>query len=91
MSCFMEKEVNNPKFPRLSEEVRRLKTTEGGASAVCEVMEKYKEEAIIQNTVELCCDFGISKEITIKKLMQKFNMSEQVANEVYEKYASVSV
>lgn len=32
MSCFTEKQVDNPKFPKLSSEVKRLKTTEGGAS-----------------------------------------------------------
>lgn len=46
MACFMEKEVNNPKFPALSSEVTRLKATEGGACAVCEVMEKYNKIAV---------------------------------------------
>ena len=41
MSCFTKKLVDNPKFPELSAEVKRLKSTEGGASAVCEVMQKY--------------------------------------------------
>ena len=35
MSCFMKKEVNNPKFPALSAEVRRLKETEGGIETMC--------------------------------------------------------
>lgn len=46
MACFMKKEVNNPKFPALSSEVTRLKSTEGGARAVCEVMEKYEKIAV---------------------------------------------
>ena len=45
MSCFKQKEVNNPKFPETSAEVARLKETEGGTTAVCEVMEKYEQIA----------------------------------------------
>lgn len=46
MACFTKKEVKNPKFPKLSNEVKRLKETEGGLKAVCEIMEKYNREAV---------------------------------------------
>lgn len=46
MSCFIKKEVKHSKFPELSAEVSRLKETEGGAQAVCEVMEKYEKIAV---------------------------------------------
>ena len=46
MACFTKKEVKNSKFPKLSGEVQRLKETEGGLSAVCELMEKYNQEAV---------------------------------------------
>lgn len=49
MSCFIKKEVNNPKFPRFSSEVRKLKETEGGLSTMCELMEKYNQEAVNKN------------------------------------------
>lgn len=52
MACFMKKEVNNPKFPNLSAEVTRLKETEGGARAVCEVMEKYEKIAVKEEKIE---------------------------------------
>ena len=45
MSCFLKKEVKNPKFPAMSAEITRLKETEGGTRAVCEVMEKYEQIA----------------------------------------------
>ena len=41
MKCFKQRTVDDPKFPVLTEEVKHLKETEGGASAVCEVMQKY--------------------------------------------------
>ena len=45
MSCFMEKNVNNPKFPALSEGVTELKETEGGISSMCQIMQRYEEQA----------------------------------------------
>jgi len=42
MSCFTRKQVENKRFPIMTDAVKRLKTTEGGASAVCEVMQKYE-------------------------------------------------
>ena len=73
MDCFMEKKVRNPKFPALSAEVTRLKETEGGAQAMCEVMEKYEKQAAlkalqheriekIQNLIKLGC----TKEFILK-------------------------
>ena len=52
MDCFVEKKVRNPKFPALSAEVTRLKETEGGAQAMCEVMEKYEKQAVMAERVE---------------------------------------
>lgn len=73
MACFMKKEVKNPKFPALSSEVTRLKATEGGARAVCEVMEKYNkiavDEALKVERIEKILAMlkeGISKEMILK-------------------------
>ena len=46
MACFVKKEVKNSKFPIMSAEVTRLKETEGGTQAVCEVMEHYENLAV---------------------------------------------
>ena len=45
MRCFMQQEVHDPRFPKLSSRVYYLKEQEGGVSAMCEIMEKYMEEA----------------------------------------------
>lgn len=39
MQCFMQKEVHNVRFPKLSSRVRYLKEEEGGISVMCEIME----------------------------------------------------
>lgn len=69
MACFMKKEVKNPKFPSLSAEVSRLKETEGGAQAVCEVMEKYEKIAVHNEKIEriqAMIKEGLSKEIILR-------------------------
>ena len=53
MACFTKKEVKDPSFPELSNEVKRLKTTEGGMNAMCAVMEKYEAEAANNATKKL--------------------------------------
>ena len=45
MSCFTRKQVNNPKFPVFSAEVKDLKQSEGGTLAMCKVMEYYENIA----------------------------------------------
>ena len=44
MDCFLQKEIDNAKFPELTNRVHYLKHEEGGVNAVCEVMRKYSEE-----------------------------------------------
>ena len=41
MNCFIQKDVQNPKFPVFSKRKQYLKKDEGGVSIICEVMEKY--------------------------------------------------
>ena len=86
MSCFTKKEVNNDKFPKLSAEVTRLKTTEGGVSAMCEVMEKYINEAEIKATIRVSRDFGASDVQIIEKLMKDFSLTKEKAEESLQNY-----
>ena len=68
MECFTQKEVNNPKFPKLSGRVTEIKTTEGGATSMCELMEKYNKEAADKAVLE-------EKARTIGILIKKRNMT----------------
>ena len=45
MTCFLEKEVDNPNFPEFSKRMKFLKHEKGGLDAVCDVMERYEEIA----------------------------------------------
>lgn len=63
----IKKEVDNPKFPLLSSEVKRLKETEGGVHAVCEVMQKYENIAIQKDHIA-----------KIKKMIQRGYSKEEI-------------
>ena len=47
-SIFLQKEVDNAKFPKLTNRVHYLKHEEGGVNAMCEVMEQYSKKAYKQ-------------------------------------------
>ena len=79
MSCFTQKQVNNPKFPVFTRRMNELKNEEGGLNIMCEVMQKYeqiaaedaaKKERIeaIQNMIEL----GLTEE----KILTKYTKEE---------------
>lgn len=67
MSCFMKKEVKNPKFPALTAEMTRLKETEGGVQAVCDVMKKYEDIAVRNERIEM-----------VKKMIEKGYSKENI-------------
>lgn len=46
MRCFLQRTVNNPKFPKLSRSVSILKNTEGGRRTVCEAMKEIVEREV---------------------------------------------
>lgn len=84
MSCFTKKEVNNPKFPNLTRRVTELKSTEGGASAMCEVMEKYiaegraegRAEGIAEGKLEQLIELVKDNLLSIANAAHKADMSE---------------
>lgn len=97
MACFTQKYVQNPKFPKLSSRVKMLKTTEGGASAVCEIMEKYQAEAVkeaekeasIRTTIQFGHKYNISKANLIEELISNYGLSESEAHSKYAEYAPI--
>lgn len=83
MACFMKKEISSPKFPALSSEVKRLKATEGGALAVCEVMEKYEkiaaDNAVQKERIKMIQEMlknGFEKDIILKMHFTEDEYSE---------------
>lgn len=69
MECFLEKEVNNPKFPKLTDRMHYLKHQRGGLNAMCDVMEKYERKAAAKASNE-------ANVKAIKKMITNFNASK---------------
>ena len=75
MSCFTEKQVNNPKFPVFTSRMNRLKNEEGGLNIMCEVMQKYEQIAAKKERIEAIqnmIDLGLSEE----KILTKYTKQE---------------
>ena len=68
MNCFKQTTVDNPKFPKLSAAVRRLKTTEGGISTMCKVMEESNRRANMDLLFGLVVKGALSLENAAKEL-----------------------
>ena len=87
MSCFTQKQVNNPKFPVLTRRMNELKNEDGGLNIVCEVMPTYEKIAAadaatkerieaIQNMIEL----GLSEEKILTKYTREDYEEAQKGN-----------
>ena len=84
MDCFLQKEVDNAKFPKLTNRVHYLKHEEGGVNAVCEIMRKYSDEAYKQGE-EAGKEIGQRQaNITaIKNMIIRFHATKEVILEDY--------
>ena len=70
----IKKEIDNAKFPKLTNRVHYLKHEEGGVQKMCEVMEQYSKKAVKKATkqanitaIKNMLEFKITKESILKK------------------------
>lgn len=85
MSCFLEKEVDNPKFPEFSKRMKFLKHEKGGLDAVCEVMERYEEIAAKKAAEKATKEASRKANINAVKNMIQFNISKDMILTKYSK------
>ena len=70
----IKKEIDNAKFPKLTNRVHYLKHEEGGVQKMCEVMEQYSKKAVKKATkqanitaIKNMLEFKIPQESILKK------------------------
>ncbi|MBR1856677.1 MAG: PD-(D/E)XK nuclease family transposase [Oribacterium sp.] len=85
MSCFEKKEVNNKKFPKFSQRVADLKTTEGGATAVCDVMKHYEDIARNEGANAMLYSLVSDGSIDVTTAAAKAGVDESVFISLMEK------
>ena len=85
MTCFSSKEVDTPEFPAVTRRFRELKS-EGGASAVCEIMEKYLSEAKNEGWTE-----GRAEGKTEGKTEERINTIQKMLRKGFDKQTILSL
>ena len=70
----LQKEIDNAKFPKLTNRVHYLKHEEGGVQKMCEVMEQYSKKAVKKATkkanitaIKNMLEFKIPKESILRE------------------------
>ena len=54
---------------------------------MCSLVEEYAREKVIQEAIESAVEFDRPKEETIARLVNKFSLSEEKAQEYYDIFA----
>lgn len=76
----IKKEIDNAKFPKLTNRVHYLKHEEGGVNAMCEVMEQYSKKAYKQGEEAGQRQANIA---AIKNMIIRFQATKEVILEDY--------
>ena len=76
----IKKEIDNAKFPKLTNRVHYLKHEEGGVNAMCEVMEQYSKKAYKQGEEVGQRQANIA---AIKNMIIRFQATKEVILEDY--------
>ena len=89
MTCFLEKEVDNPNFPEFSKRMKFLKHEKGGLDAVCDVMEKYEEIAVEKANIKAVKNMIKIFHATKQQILQMYSETEyeQAVRELEEEEA----
>lgn len=98
MALFNKKELDDndrKKFPCTYKKFHSLKHDKSEVNHMCEKIEKYAkkyaEEEKIGVCISMCIKFNQSREETISELIQRFNLTEEDAEEYYDEYCDEAV
>lgn len=87
MREYKNPDMNNPEFPKQSKRVQEMKHDSKEAEKMCKLVEDYKLEGIIQGVIEAYVDVGLDEKMILFKLVKKFNLTEEKAQEYYDIFA----
>jgi hypothetical protein len=90
MHDFGCRDVEEIYYPELADSVKQFKKQEGH-KVMCEAVEAYARGRAIQSEVEAGIAYGIEKDRIISRISEKFGMSREEAEKVYDTYAAVTV
>ena len=76
MNLFLQKEVNDPKFPKLSYRVNYLKNNQEGVRAMCDVVKRYAADEVREVTEKYSAIIA-QKDSQIADLMRQLHEAQQ--------------
>ena len=89
MSCFIKKEFKNDNFPKLSQKVKELKSTEGGANTMSAISETIyaegKAEGLAEGRMNQLIELVQSGLLTVNQAASVAKMSEEEFKKLMEK------
>ncbi len=89
MECFLQKDVENKKFPFLSQRVKFLKESKEGRKYMCEIMEEYaKEYAKECDVIKVRKLFGTGGSLEMGALVFE-SLSRETLEEIYNEVNGV--
>ena len=90
MSCFTKREFVNPKFPKLSAEVKSLKSIEGGLGTMSKVMEYIenigRQQGIARGRILTFCELVHDGCLSIADAARRTGESEEEFAKELEEY-----
>ena len=85
MSCFIKKEFKNDNFPKLSQKVKELKSTEGGANTMSAISETIYAEGKAEGRLNQLIELVQSGLLTVNQAASVAKMSEEEFKKLMKK------
>lgn len=84
MECFLQEQVDNKKFPLLSNRVWYFKNDEGGIGAMCKIVDDYAKEIAMENDIANVKNLFMGGGTLELAIVTFKSLSEEIIRKVYE-------
>lgn len=91
MEKFLQTEVDDAEFPCMSKRVKYLKHDKKEVERMCQKIEDYAKKQSVITAIEIWTEENVAKENILKKVIKKFNISKEFAEECYEETMTLNV
>ena len=87
MHDFRCKKAKDMYHKELADSMKHFKE-EGGRRVMCEAVEKYAKKKAVEAAIEAGISYGIEKKIVLQKVSEKYGITKEEVEELYDAYAS---
>ncbi len=89
MECFLQEQVDNDKFPKLSNRVWYFKNDEGGINTMCKIIDEYANEVADKRDITNITNMFMNKGSLELAIVTFQNTSEEIIRRIYEEVTGV--